>query len=120
MAKARKKKRKIEPLDLQAKGLEQRVGIIGSLEENRKDNTWRTVRFNPPFCAKNIVVIPMAQTRNGPDTPGLRIRRVTRTSFQIRYDEVYYTRDLSNTVGPYGSNGVHPLFEKIGWVAYGF
>ncbi len=113
-------KKKVKRLNLQAKGLEQRVGIIDPLRQNRRDGTWRTVKFKPPFCAKNVVVIPTAQTRRGPDTPGLRIRRVSQTSFQIRYDEVYYSTNLAGTPGPYGSNGRHPLFERIGWVAYGF
>lgn len=100
--------------------IEQRVGIIKPLTEDRKSNSWRQVDFKPPFCTKCIVVIPMAQTHRGPDTPGLRIRKVTPAGFEIRYDEVFYSRDLNDVPGPFGSNGNHPQSEDVGWVAYGF
>lgn len=100
--------------------IDQRVGIIESLKEDRESGDWRKVDFRPPFCTKCIVVIPMAQTHRGPDTPGLRIRNVTSAGFEIRYDEVFYSRDLGGAPGPFGSNGNHPKSEDVGWVAFGF
>ena len=107
--------------DIQSMIGDNRIGIIEKLKANRKQNTWKTVRFKPPFCkGARVIVLAQCQTRRGPDTPNLRIRKVTHQSFQIRYDEVYYTRDLSDTKGPYGSNGLHPLHEDVGWAAYAF
>jgi hypothetical protein len=96
---------------------ELRVGLIEPLKADRKSNTWLTVKYDPPFGSdKTVVVIPMTQTYNGPDTPGLRLRNVTPSSFEIRFDEVY----ISTAGGQYSADGlrVHP--ESVGWVAYGF
>jgi len=92
--------------------LEQRVGIIDPLNADRSRNTWHKVTFNVPFASnKKVVVIPMTQTYNGNGTPGLRIKNVTSSGFEIRFDEVVGTGDLSD--------GSHTT-EQVGWVAYGF
>ena len=107
--------------DVQSMMEDNRIGLIEQLKANRKQNTWKTVKFNPPFSKESrVIVLAQCQTHRGPDTPGLRIQNVTHESFQIRYDEVYYTRDLTNTEGPYGSNGAHPNLEDVGWAAYAF
>ena len=105
--------------DIQSLIGDNRIGLIRRLQANRNAGTWKTVRFNPPFCkGSRVIVLAQTQTRRGPDTPGLRIRKVTARGFQIRYDEVFYTRDLAGVVGPYGSQGAHPKFENVGWAAY--
>jgi hypothetical protein len=92
--------------------LDQRVGIIDPLNSDRKRNTWHNVRFDVPFTqGKKVVVIPMTQTYVGNGTPGLRLKNVTNSGFEIRFDEVVGTGDLSD--------GAHAQ-ETVGWVAYGF
>ena len=93
---------------------EHRVGIIDPLKADRFSNTWHTVKFDPPFGSdKTVVVIPMTQTYEGAEIPGLRVRNVTHTSFQIRFDEAYIPAGG-------GSDGNHSDKEIVGWVAYGF
>jgi len=96
---------------------EQRVGIIDPLSEDRKHNNWHTVHFDPPFGSdkSGVVVIPMTQSYNGPEIPGLRIRNVTHRSFEIRFDEA----NILKEGGKYASDGDH-VNEEVGWVAYGF
>ena len=95
---------------------EQRVGIIDPLKADRAANTWHKVNFDPPFGSdKSVVVIPMTQTYNGPETPGLRTRNVTHLSFEIRFDEA----NILKAGGRYASDGSH-VDEVVGWVAYGF
>ena len=53
----------------------------------------------------------MTQTYVGNGTPGLRLQNVTNSGFEIRFDEVVGTGDLSD--------GAHAQ-ETVGWVAYGF
>ncbi len=97
-------------------GFEQRVGIINPLQADRAHNNWHRVNFDPPFGSnKRVVVIPMTQTYNGNEIPGLRIRNVTQTSFEIRFDEANILKDG----GKYASDGDH-IDEVVGWVAYGF
>ncbi|QLE46858.1 RICIN domain-containing protein [Nostoc sp. C057] len=92
--------------------LDQRAGIIDSLDADRASNTWHKVTFDVPFTSnKKVVVIPMTQTYNGPDTPGLRIKNVISSGFEIRIDEVVGIGNLSD--------GSHTT-EQVGWVAYGF
>lgn len=56
----------------------------------------------------SIVVLPLTQTFNGPETPGIRIHDVTTTGFLIRLNEVY--------AGAIKSDGKHTT-ETIGWLA---
>ncbi|MFH9705771.1 hypothetical protein ACH4MW_06770 [Streptomyces luteogriseus] len=53
------------------------------------------------------MVLPLTQTFNGPETPGIRIH-VTSTGFLIRLNEVY--------AGATKSDGKHTT-ETIGWLA---
>ena len=102
--------------DIQSKPTEQRVGIIDPLSADRAHNDWHTVNFDPPFGSdKKVLVIPMTQTYNGSEIPGLRIRNVTHSSFQIRFDEA----NILKAGGQYASDGDH-VDEVVGWVAYGF
>ena len=96
---------------------EHRVGIIAPLKEDRASNKWHTVKFDPPFGSdKTVVVIPMTQTYYGAEIPGLRVQNVNHTSFQIRFDEAYISKDGYK----YASDGTHDDKEEVGWVAYGF
>lgn len=89
---------------------QQRVGIIPALKADRKANTWHTVKFDPPFPGDTqVAVIPMTQTYNGHETPGLRIRHVTPEGFEIRFDEIV-ARGRS-------ADGAH-LDEAVAWIAY--
>jgi len=89
-----------------------RVGKIDPLSADRKSNTWHKVDFTPPFPANtNVVVIPMTQTYNGWEIPGLRLQNVNTDGFQIRFDELRST--AANSDGEHGD-------ETVGWVAYAF
>ncbi|MBH8556392.1 RICIN domain-containing protein, partial [Nostocaceae cyanobacterium CENA357] len=95
--------------------LDQRIGIITSLDADRASNTWHQVNFDVPFAEdKKVVVLPTTQTYNGASTPNLRIRNVTRLGFEIRFDEL-----IGNTLDTSLADGVHPS-EVVGWIAYGF
>lgn len=99
--------------------IQQCVGLIDTLTDDRFSGTWRTVEFPTPFSpnVNHVVVLAMSQTHEGPDTPGLRIRNVTYSSFEIRYDEVIWH---NATGAAQGSQGRHPRPEIVGWVAYGY
>ena len=98
--------------------VQQYVGVIDKLTDDRHSRSWRRVEFPHPFEADlQVVVLAMSQTHNGPDTPGLRIQRVDQTGFEIRYDEVIW-HDAAGRAQ--GSQGRHPQSEKVGWVAYGY
>lgn len=74
-------------------------------------STFTEVHFPTPFPRNaKVVVIPMVQTFNGRDTPGLRIADVTSSGFKIRMNEI-----VSNTGAL--SDGTH-VAETIGWVAF--
>ncbi|MEQ8382059.1 MAG: hypothetical protein RH949_06785 [Coleofasciculus sp. A1-SPW-01] len=89
---------------------QQRVGIIPALKADRQSNTWHTVKFDPPFPQDTqVAVIPMTQTYNGPETPGLRIRHVTPEGFEIRFDEI--------VAQGRSADGAH-LDEAVAWIAY--
>ena len=95
---------------------EQRVGLVDPLKADRAAGNWLKVDFDPPFASdKSVVVIPMTQTYKGPEIPGLRIRNVTRLSFEIWFDEA----NILKAGGAYASDGNH-VDERVGWVAYGF
>jgi len=75
-------------------------------------STFASISFPAPFPeGSNVIVVPMVQTFNGCESPGVRIANVTTTGFQIRMNElvVYNTKAISN--GPHTT-------ETIGWVAY--
>lgn len=70
-----------------------------------------TVTFPTPFPnSSKVIVIPMVQTFNGIDTPGVRIADVTVTGFKIRMNE------LVGNAGSALSDGKH-IKETIGWIA---
>ena len=74
-------------------------------------SSFTTVPFPTPFPdGSNVIVIPMVQTFNGQDTPGVRIADVTTTEFKIRMNEL-----VGN--GQALSDGGH-INETIGWVAF--
>lgn len=86
------------------------------LSEDRAAEAWREVAFDPPFETgiSAVIVLPMTQTYSGAETPGLRVRNVTRTSFEVRFDEILNLKEG----GRYSSEGTHAR-ETVGWVAYG-
>ena len=106
--------------DIQFKpSFEQRVGIIDPLRADRAHNNWHKVNFDPPFSsdkAKSVLVIPMTQTYNGGETPGLRIKGVTHEKFYIRFDEAVIITGGGDGAD-YSANGSH-VDETVGWVAY--
>ncbi|MFH9550982.1 hypothetical protein ACIBAH_26075 [Streptomyces sp. NPDC051445] len=72
-------------------------------------STFTRVTFPSPFPpGSNVVVFPLTQTFNGPETPGIRVHDVTNTGFLIRLNEVY--------AGTTKSDGKHTT-ETIGWLA---
>ncbi|MGW3955241.1 hypothetical protein ACWEKM_30865 [Streptomyces sp. NPDC004752] len=72
-------------------------------------STFTQVTFPAPFPpGSQVVVLPLTQTFNGPETPGIRIHDVTTTGFKIRLNEVY--------AGATKSDGTHTT-ETIGWLA---
>ena len=93
------------------------TGIITNYQEMNPSeltggdtSTFQTVTFTTPFDANDtVIVIPMVQTFNGQQTPGLRIAEVTPTGFKYRINEIV-------TVNGALSNGIHDS-EDIGWVA---
>ena len=71
------------------------------------------VNFPTPFPeGSKVVVIPMVQTFNGADTPGVRIADVTTTGFKFRMNEL-----VADGGGTPLSDGGHTT-ETIGWVAF--
>jgi hypothetical protein len=72
-------------------------------------STFTRVTFPTPFPqGSQVVVFPLTQTFNGPETPGIRIHDVTNTGFLIRLNEVF--------AGAVKSDGTHTA-ETIGWLA---
>lgn len=77
-----------------------------------KTSKFTQVNFPTPFPdGSSVIVIPMVQTFNGQDTPGVRIARVTTSGFKIRMNE------LVASGGKLIANGNHNK-ETIGWVAF--
>lgn len=98
--------------------IQQCAGLIDKLTDDRHSGSWAHVEFPHPFEPDlHVVVLAMCQTHNGPDTPGLRIRNVDQTGFEIRYDEVIWHDAAGDAQG---SQGRHPRPEIVGWVAYGY
>ncbi|MCY9785764.1 hypothetical protein KIK06_17900 [Nocardiopsis sp. EMB25] len=72
--------------------------------------TFTRVTFPTPFPeGAEVVVLPLTQTFNGPQTPGIRIHDVNREGFLIRLNEVFIDNNTQ-------SDGKHNT-ETIGWLA---
>ncbi|MER8044762.1 hypothetical protein [Streptomyces sp. NPDC094032] len=72
-------------------------------------STFTQVTFPTPFPAgSSVVVLPLTQTFNGPETPGIRVHDVTVTGFKIRFNEL--------NGGAFRSDGLHAT-ETVGWLA---
>lgn len=84
-------------------------------ETTSKDtSTFTSVTYPNAFVeGTEVVVIPMVQTFNGRDTPGVRIAEVTHTGFKIRMNELVVTKNGGQAL----SDGNHNT-EVIGWVAF--
>ena len=73
-------------------------------------SSFETVKFPTPFPeGSNVIVIPMVQTFNGADTPGVRIADINTTGFKIRMNELVANQAISD--------GNH-MTETIAWVAF--
>lgn len=76
-----------------------------------KTSTFTKVTFPTPFpSGATVAVVPMVQTFNGPETPGLRIADVTTKGFLIRFNELM-------AGGKALGDGTH-VNERVGWVAF--
>lgn len=84
----------------------------GPNSTNSNDTSGFTqVNFPTPFPeGTTVIVIPMVQTFNGDETPGVRLTEVTTTGFKIRMNELI----AKATSLSYGGHKT----ETIGWVAY--
>lgn len=82
---------------------------------------WYTVKFTTPFNEKTVPnVFAQIQTRNGADTPGLRLQNVTNEGFEVRMDEVIASNATSSEKGALGrieSDNQHPNAETLAWMA---
>ena len=89
----------------------------GAPVTNESDlRTFESVTFPTPFPMNaKVVVIPMVQTFNGADTPGVRITEVTPHGFKIRMNELIGKSSTGVTHQPL-SDGNHTT-ETIGWIA---
>jgi hypothetical protein len=73
-------------------------------------STFTRVTFPTPFPAgSDVIVLPLTQTFNGPETPGIRVHDVTETGFLIRLNEVNVNPNTK-------SDGKHTA-EEVGWLA---
>ncbi|MCE7078717.1 hypothetical protein [Streptomyces sp. ST2-7A] len=73
-------------------------------------STFTRVTFPTPFPENaEVVVLPLTQTFNGPETPGIRVHGVNREGFLIRLNEVNVNPNVR-------SDGQH-VTETIGWLA---
>ncbi|WP_293021823.1 hypothetical protein [Moorena sp. SIO3I8] len=81
---------------------------------NGDTSTFTEVLFPTPFPeGSDVIVIPMVQTFNGADTPGVRIADVTTESFKFRMNELVRGGPRQAL-----SDGPHTT-ETIGWIAIG-
>ncbi len=82
---------------------------------------WYTVTFETAFAEGTVPqVFAQIQTRNGQDTPGLRLKNISNTSFDVRMDELITSNVTSSIVGDLGTvkgSGDHPNAETLGWLA---
>ncbi|MFD7548475.1 hypothetical protein ACFV0R_09215 [Streptomyces sp. NPDC059578] len=73
-------------------------------------STFTRVTFPTPFPAgSEVIVLPLTQTFNGPDTPGIRVHDVTEKGFLIRLNEVRVSAGVM-------ADGKHTT-EQVGWLA---
>lgn len=85
-----------------------------SATKNGDISTFTEVNFPTPFPqGSKVVVIPMVETFNGSDSPGLRIADVTTTGFKIRMNELVFNQGGKKVI----SDGAH-YTETIGWMAF--
>lgn len=92
-----------------------KVSSPGSPVTTTDTSSFTTVSFPTPFPkGSNVIVIPMVQTFEGSDTPGVRIANVSTTGFQIRMNELVATQSGTKQAL---SDGKHTA-ETIGWVAF--
>ncbi len=76
--------------------------------------TFQRVEFSPPFSkGTSVVVVPMVQTFNGTDSPGLRLSDVDHQGFKFRINELVVNDGGTKTAL---SDGKHKP-ETIGWIA---
>jgi hypothetical protein len=100
----------INPNDIQAGILSLDSQAPSAMTEQEMQKTSTPVKFETPFKGGGrVIVIPMVQTFNGHNTPGLRITGVDHTGFRIRINE------LVAHISPL-SDGEHAS-EDIGWIA---
>ena len=82
---------------------------------------WLTVTFKTPFAeGVTPTIFAQVQTRNGKDTPGLRLQNISNTGFDVRMEEVFITDTSSSKQGNLGtvkSSQEHPVKETLGWMA---
>ena len=102
--------------------LDTRVGIVNfnSLGTPNLTNNSTTgftkVSFEPAFPeGSKVVVQAQVMTFNGADSPGIRIQKVTTSSFYIRMNELVGGKDSHTAL----SDGQHTT-ETIGWTAYAY
>lgn len=85
-------------------------------EKNTKSFT--RVDFPTPFPqGTKVIVIPMVQTFNGVDSPGLRITDVDHKGFKIRMNELVGRSPQGGPRQPLSAGG--HIAELIGWIAIG-
>lgn len=81
---------------------------------NGDTSMFTVVNFPTPFPeGSDVIVLPVVQTFNGADTPGIRIADVTTTGFKFRMNEL-----VRGTPRQALSDGGHTT-ETIGWIAVG-
>ena len=96
------------------------TGIVENFTASRETG-WYQVTY--PFAFDSdaqVVAFAQIQTRNGQDTPGLRLRNVNNEGFEVRMDELIGSNVTSSTVGDLGTvktSGDHPNAETLGWMA---
>ncbi len=71
------------------------------------DSQWRTINFASPFVNTPVVVV-RGISRNGNEAVILRLRNVTKSSFDVR---------LQEWDEKFGSDGGEHAFEKVGYIA---
>ena len=90
------------------------LGSSGPTELGTDTGSFIDVIFPTPFPAgSNVVVIPMVQSFNGCNTPGIRIARVSLTGFKIRMNELVVNNPNATAL----SDGPH-VDETVGWIAF--
>ena len=91
-----------------------RLSSPGPVVTTTSTSTFTTVNFPTPFPeGSDVIVLPVVQTFNGPDTPGIRIADVTTTGFKFRMNELVRGGPRQAL-----SDGQHTT-ETIGWIAVG-